>query len=693
MKHKKNFGKRIIASVMSAALLTVTAATQLSMQPDLTASAASDNYARLLQHSLYFYDANMCGTQVSENSAMEWRGDCHTADDADGGFHDAGDHAMFGLPQGYAASTLGWGYYEFKDAYDATGQGAHYKVINDYFADFFRASTKLDGSGNVTSFCYQKANGDTDHSYWGAPEDQTNDRKQYWTSNSASDIAAEYAAALALSYINFGNAEDLKYAEALYAFSTKYNSITTDGTVPFYDSSGCADDQAWAAGWLYLATNNEKYKSECASKQKQYLGWVHCWNETYLGAACVYAHITGDWSKVNSYLGGQCTGSNYWFLQQWGSARYNTTLQLCALVASKNSSADYTNWCKGQMDYILGNNPKNTCFVVGFADNSATSPHHRAASGFSGWNKFNSTTKFGSESHVLIGALVGGPTNASGDYVDSLQDAVANEVAVDYNAGFVGAAAGLYSLVNDNGVIDTSIPGVKKIYNGSAPVEPTTAPTTPSNDPTTQPTTQPTTNNNPSNENANINDMGSNIWEINVAGAEKVIITANMAANSTTNGCVGYAAGDWMQTNWDGTTDSSGNFVYEYKIPSGVTTLQFQVWWPQTVNKVSAVLVKSGTTDPTQPTTQPTTAPTTQPTTKPTTQPTTQPIGNRTPGDVNCDGSVSIIDVIFLNKHLMGSDKASAQGLLNADVDNDNATTPSDSLMILKSLVDLLKLS
>lgn len=42
-----------------------------------------------------------------------------------GGFHDAGDHVKFGLPQSYAASVLGWGMYEFPQAYQATGTWAH----------------------------------------------------------------------------------------------------------------------------------------------------------------------------------------------------------------------------------------------------------------------------------------------------------------------------------------------------------------------------------------------------------------------------------------------------------------------------------------------------------------------------------------------------------------------------------------
>ncbi len=457
----------------------------------ITASAAdTDNYAKLLQYSLYFYDANMCGTQVSENTGLSWRSDCHTGDDADGGFHDAGDHAMFGLPQGYTASTLGWSYYEFKDAYDALGQTAHLKVISEYFSDFFKKSTKLDGSGNVQSFCYQKGDGDEDHAYWGPPENQSNSRKQFWTSSGASDIAAEYAAALALSYLNFGDTEDLKYAEALYKFSTQHNQVATDGPNGFYKSSGCSDDQAWAAGWLYLATKKDNYKNDCASKQQQYLGWVHSWDNVGLGAACVYAHITNDWSKVNSYLGGQCTNPNsYFFMNEWGSARLNAAMQMCALVATKNSSADYSAWAKGQMTYLLGQNPANTCFVVGFASNSASKPHHRACSGTSSAND-NAPSKY-----TLVGALVGGPTDAGGSYQDNRNDYVCNEVAIDYNAGLVGAAAGLYSITK-SGTLDTSITGVSKVYGGnSTPSQTTPAPqqTTapPQNTSTSRTTTTP----------------------------------------------------------------------------------------------------------------------------------------------------------------------------------------------------------
>ena len=44
-----------------------------------------------------------------------------------GGFHDAG--TMLGVCLSYSAVTLGWGFYEFKEAFTATGQAAHAQVI------------------------------------------------------------------------------------------------------------------------------------------------------------------------------------------------------------------------------------------------------------------------------------------------------------------------------------------------------------------------------------------------------------------------------------------------------------------------------------------------------------------------------------------------------------------------------------
>ncbi len=624
---------KIKSAVLSGMIAAVSVAGSFTMTaPVLSSSAASDDYAKLLQYSLYFYDANMCGDKVGETSGLTWRDDCHTGDEVNGGFHDAGDHVMFGLPQGYSASTLGWGYYEFKDAYNATGQASHFKTVSDYFCKFFKDSTKLDGSGNVTNFLYQKGEGDPDHAYWNAPEKQEQEqgtRKMYWTSNSASDIAAEYAAALALNYLNFGNAEDLKYAEALYKFSTQYNQVATEGTTPFYSSQSCQDEQAWAAGWLYLATNNESYKTDCANKQVQYLGANHCWENVQTGAACVYAEITGDWSKVNGWLEQYTNQSGYCFMSEWGSARSNTAMQLTALVASKNSSADYSAWVKGQMDFILGNNPLNVCYVVGFDSNSAKNPHHRAASGMTNWEEFNASDVI-TNGHTLVGALVGGPKSADGtNYTDTLKDAVCNEVAVDYNAAFVGAAAGLYDIYKTGSAV-SSIDGVDKIYNESVSGPSVTTASQQSSQTTTSTTkttvqTQ-TGSDTPSGdvvlmpsdmtvgtEEGSDGEM-NNYAEFKPNGAKSATLYYKVnSSDMNTSGAFGTWTGTWEQTDFENISVPSDKVVaVDYTIPSNVgATVKAMVFWPHGDSvTIEKVVLHMGGSSP-----QVTQAPVTQPTT------------------------------------------------------------------------------
>ncbi|MBE6851141.1 MAG: glycoside hydrolase [Ruminococcus sp.] len=73
------------------------------------------------------------------------------------------------------------------------------------------------------------------------------------------------------------------------------------------------------------------------------------------------------------------------------------------------------------------------------------------------------------------------------------------------------------------------------------------------------------------------------------------------------------------------------------------------------------------------------------------TQPTTEPAEKDDAyGDVNCDGTVDILDVIVLNRNLLGSSELTAEGKKNADVNLDGTPTPADSLNILKYLVKLI---
>ncbi len=60
-------------------------------------------------------------------------------------------------------------------------------------------------------------------------------------------------------------------------------------------------------------------------------------------------------------------------------------------------------------------------------------------------------------------------------------------------------------------------------------------------------------------------------------------------------------------------------------------------------------------------------------------------------GDVNLDGDVTIVDVVMLNKFLLGSEDLNDEQKTNAKVDLTNESIgPNDSLIILKHLVDLI---
>ncbi len=630
---KKNNMKKIKSAVVSSVIAVSAMAAPLStaVLPNMTASAANDNYAKLLQYSLYFYDANMCGKNVGEESALTWRDDCHTSDAVDGGFHDAGDHVKFGLPAGYSASTLGWSYYEFKDSFDSTGQSAHLKTITDHFAEFFRNSTTLSGD-TVTNFVYQVGDGDADHAEWCPPEVQgSSSRKTFSTTSGASDIAASYAAALAVNYVNFGNTDDLKYAKALFDFSTKYNQKATDGTGGFYDSWDYYDDQAWAAGWLYRATNDNKYKeflnTYMNSSNQGSSGMDGCqwgiystmsWNNVSMGAGILQAEITGDsadWKKVTEYLNGHGANSNnYYFENQWGSARYNAAQQMTALVATKYGAASYNEWSKGQMDYIMGNkgvgsaSPK--CFVVGLTDNSPKNPHHRAASGYSSYDEMGDSTQSSPNGHTLVGALVGGPIDENGTYNDTLKDYIANEVALDYNAGLVGAAAGLYS-VYKSGTPDTSIEGVGSVSSGTVDTPQTSQTTqnTPDNTTTTTTTTKIPTQSSSGfysispnkqvvyDKNADDKMIGFEWSQFNIPATEKVkkveiTISSNSGNVGKWQGAFGsstsvapdyWTQGDDMEVNISG---NSGTITWE--VPASTADiiqynyggeLKFGTWW------------------------------------------------------------------------------------------------------------------
>ncbi|GAA3966974.1 endoglucanase [Thermobifida alba] len=435
------------------------------------------NYAEALQKSMFFYEAQRSGA-LPEDNRVSWRGDSGLTDGADvgldltGGWYDAGDHVKFGLPMAFTATMLAWGAIESPEGYTLSGQMPHLKSnlrwVNDYFI-------KAHPSPNV--LYAQVGDGDADHKWWGPAEVMPMERPSYKVDPSCpgSDVAAETAAAMAASSIVFADDDPayaatlVEHAEQLYAFADTYRGEYSD-CVPagsFYNSwSGYQDELVWGAYWLYKATGDASYLDK-AEYEYDFLSteqqtdirsyrWTVAWDDKSYGAYVLLARETGE----QKYLDDANRWLDYWtvgvngqrvpyspggqaVLDTWGSLRYAANTAFAALVHAETVADDpvrsqrYHDFGVRQINYALGDNPRNSSYVVGFGANPPRNPHHRTAHG--SWT--DSIASPADNRHVLYGALVGGPGSPNDAYTDDRQDYVANEVATDYNAGFSSALA------------------------------------------------------------------------------------------------------------------------------------------------------------------------------------------------------------------------------------------------------------
>jgi len=476
--------KKLRTRAAAFAGTAVIAASAVSYTP---ASADSNpNYAEALALSLYFFDANECGSGVDDN-ALTWRGNCHTYDaqaslssatylgssekqkiqaqtggdtvDVSGGYHDAGDHVKFNLTMGYAASCLGLSYYMNPGAYEKAGCEAHLKEILKKTTDYLKKTTFLDDSGNVYAVCATVSN-QSDHSYWTAPETQNYNRPTYWltASRNNSVITSWMSGAFSAAAYVFKDsdptysAECKKYAKALFNFGKDHPGMEDVNDGMYTTTDTYIDNLMLAQVMMYI--NGDADLPDCKPNgdksytyngQKYYDYYLYCWDKAWSGYAAVMYRITGDKTYAEEAKrevegqGGLPTSS--YNGNGWGAARYNCALQFCGQATE---DPQLMQGAKFQMDHILGNNSRGYSYLLGFGDKWPTHIHHRAANPGNG----NQTSTDNPDSkYVLYGALVGGD-DASGAYEDHSDRYQFTEPALDYNGSFALAIA---PLVNQYG--------------------------------------------------------------------------------------------------------------------------------------------------------------------------------------------------------------------------------------------------
>jgi hypothetical protein len=445
----------------------------------ICSAAPKFNYAEALQKSILFYEAQRSGPVPAWNR-LDWKGPSALEDgkdvgvDLSGGWYDAGDNVKFNFPMAASATLLAWGALEYAEAYRKSGQMPfllnNLRWVADYFVKCHPEPDVLYG---------QVGDGDKDHAFWGAAEIMQMARPAFKVdaAKPGSDLAGETAAALAALSMVFRTVDAayadglLLHARQLYDFADRHRGVYSEAITnakAFYNSwSGFNDELVWGALWLHQATKEPAYLAKAEAgyaalstepqQTMKSFRWTHAWDDKSYGCYVLLAKLTGkdayrqDAERWLDYwtvgVGGQkvtYTPGGLAWLDQWGSLRYAMNTSLLAFIYSDwvtdaAKKKRYHDFAVRQADYVLGENPSNRSFVVGFGVNPPTRPHHRTAHG-----SWADNLAIPEESrHILYGALVGGP-GKDDKYADSRQDYIMNEVATDYNAAFTGVLARMY---------------------------------------------------------------------------------------------------------------------------------------------------------------------------------------------------------------------------------------------------------
>uniref|UniRef100_A0A5B7CBH6 Endoglucanase n=1 Tax=Davidia involucrata TaxID=16924 RepID=A0A5B7CBH6_DAVIN len=457
-----------------------------------------------------------------------------------GGYYDAGDNTKFQFPMSFAMTMLSWSVIEYQHKYKAIGEYNHVRDLIKWGTDYLlltfnNTATKID---KIYCQVGGSQNGSTtpdDHYCWERPEDMDYPRPVQ-TANSGPDLAGEMAAALAAASIVFR--DDKKYssklikgAQTLFAFARDFGKRTTycrgnPYIEPYYNSTGYFDEYMWGAAWLYYATGNNSYLSLATnpglSKNSKAFYMIPdlsvlSWDNKLPAAMLLltrlriflnpgypyedmlrsYHNVTGltmcsylhQFQVFNWTQGGlvQLNHGRGQPLQYVANAAFLASLFVDYMNASGvpgwNCGPSYISsdilrsFATSQIDYILGANPMNMSYVVGFGTKFPRHVHHRGASIPNDGNKYSCTGGYkwrdtrNPNPNTITGAMVGGP-----DRFDRFQDVRTNysytEPTMAGNAGLVAALVSLTSSGQYGIDKNTIFSAVPPLYPVSPPPPP-----------------------------------------------------------------------------------------------------------------------------------------------------------------------------------------------------------------------------
>ncbi|GMY07781.1 endoglucanase 4-like isoform X1 [Fagus crenata] len=458
---------------------------------------ASHDYGDALSKSILFFEGQRSG-KLPPNQRMTWRKDSALRDGSDigvdlvGGYYDAGDNVKFNFPMAFSTTILAWSVLEFGNS---MGSDLSHALDSIRWAtDYFLKGTSIPG------FVFAQV-GDpyADHNCWERPEDMDTPRTPYAVSKKfpGSEVSAEIAAALAASSMVFRSldleysARLLKWARMVFEFADQYQGSYNDGighwVCPFYcDYSGYQDELLWGAAWLFRATKASNYWNYVVDNIHNlensivkkingvpYTGGSYAefgWDTKHAGINILVSKLVMNgnsnlspfMSNVDKFVCSVLPESptvsvsyspgGLLFKPEGSNLQHPTALSFLLVVYARYLSqgnrvihcggvvatpARLIQAARGQVDYILGSNPLNMSYMVGYGQKFPQRIHHQPIDCKNGSSYFSSNNP---NPNMLIGAVVGGP-DIKDSYSDSRADFVQSEPTTYINAPLVGLLA------------------------------------------------------------------------------------------------------------------------------------------------------------------------------------------------------------------------------------------------------------
>ncbi|OAY23863.1 endoglucanase 9 [Manihot esculenta] len=459
-------------------------------------NGANPNYKEALAKSILFFQGQRSG-RLPPSQQITWRSISGLSDgmlghvDLTGGYYDAGDNVKFNFPMAFTTTMLSWGTLEYGKKMGPELQNARAAIrwATDYLLKCARATPGrlYVGVGDPNA----------DHKCWERPEDMDTVRSVYFVSpsNPGSDVAGETAAALAAASMVFRKADPayskllLSTAKDVLQFAVQHQGAYSDSlgsaVCPFYCSySGYKDELLWGAAWLFRATNQMSYYNLLKSLGADDQPDLFSWDNKYAGAHVLLSRraVLNNDKNFEQYKveaenfmckilpnspssSTKYTQGGLMYKLPQSNLQYVTSISFLLTTYAKYMKATkHTFNCgsllvtpnsllyvaKRQVDYILGVNPIQMSYMVGFGPHFPKRIHHRGSSLPSkashpqaigcdgGFQPFYYSPN--PNPNILVGAIVGGPNESDG-FPDDRSDYSHSEPATYINAAIVGPLA------------------------------------------------------------------------------------------------------------------------------------------------------------------------------------------------------------------------------------------------------------